>query len=208
MRQTICYAVLLSGVFAAAQTTALSSPHIYRSNLGFSYTVPADWEMADAQQAKDQAAQSATTDAEKKGMACVEMGFRAQHGAPPSVIVEVALPFDCYGQQLTSADLPRFAEGASQGLKQQFEIGEPVIGTYTLGTHQVWIERVQGAPKSAPGMQYTIEIACTPLKKAAACWMTLAADPDALRVFESGMITLDDDKPVALVPKTAFDKKP
>lgn len=208
MKQIVCCAVLLSGVFAAAQTPAAPSPHTYRSNLGFSYTVPADWDMADAQQAKAEAAQNATTDAEKKGFACVEMGFKAQRGMPPSVIVEVALPFDCYGQQLTSADLPRFAEGASEGLKQQFDIGEPIIGTYTLGTHQVWIERVKGSPKAAQNVQYTIEIACTPLKKAAACWMTLAADEDALKVFESGMITLDDDKPVALVPTTAFDKKP
>lgn len=210
MKQLFCCAVLLCGALAIAQAPA-SSPHVIKNNLGFSYAVPVDWEVADAKdaaEARQQAAQSATNEVEKKGLACVDMGFMARHGAPPSIIVEVALPFDCYGQQLTNADLPGFAEGTSQGLKQQFDIGTPTYGTYTLGSHQVWIERVTGTPKNVPNMQYTLEIACTPLKKAAVCWMTMAADDASMKTFEDGMVTLDDDKPVALVPKTAFDKKP
>jgi hypothetical protein len=38
--------------------------------------------------------------------------------------------------------------------------------------------------------------------------MAVAADDAALKTFEHGAVTLDDEPPVALVPATAFDKKP
>jgi hypothetical protein len=38
--------------------------------------------------------------------------------------------------------------------------------------------------------------------------MTMAADETALRTFEHGAVTLDGEAPIALVPATAFDKKP
>jgi hypothetical protein len=38
--------------------------------------------------------------------------------------------------------------------------------------------------------------------------MTTAADDAALQTFEHGAVTLDQEAPAALVPPTAFDKKP
>ncbi len=204
--------LLLSGVALTAQAppSPATAAHSYSTSLGFSYDLPNGWEVTDTQaglsQAKEQAAQNASSEEEKKGLACVQMGLTARNGA--SVIVDVALPFDCFGQQLSDKDMPGFGEGASQGVKQSFDIGEPTIGSYALGTHNLWIERVKGTPKGQAGTSLTIEITCTVLKKAAVCWMAMAADDAALKAFENGLVSLDGEAQVALVPATAFDKKP
>jgi hypothetical protein len=193
----LCLATFSAAAFA--QQTPGAQSRTYTSDLGFSYTLPADWE------AVEPPAPPANPDA--KGLACVKMTLSARHGTPASVIVEAALPYKCYGQDMTEGDLPGFAASASQGLSENFDIGEPVTSTYKLGTHSVWIERVKGTPKSAPSIQYTIEIACTPLKKAAACWILFAADEAALGTFEAGNVKLDGDAPQPLVPASAFGKK-
>lgn len=193
-----------------ALLTAQSDTH--KSPLGYSYAVPTDWQVVDTSASlagvKQQAQQNATEDAEKRGAACVNLSLTARHGAPPSVMVVVELPFDCLGQTATEKDLPGFAIGASEGLKQNFDLGDPVFGSYTLGKHAMWAERAQGSPKGHPEVSYTIEIACSLLKKAAVCWMAMVADPEALKVFESGPVTLEDDPATALVPANAFEKKP
>ncbi len=78
----------------------------------------------------------------------------------------------------------------------------------SLGTHSMWIERSKGALKEHSELQYTVETVCTILKKGAVCWMALGADKDGLTIFESGAVNLDGDAQPALVPATAFDKKP
>jgi hypothetical protein len=218
MKRLVCFSSLLIACAPAlAQAPSPDpdsvSPHTYASDLGFSYVLPSDWEVVDVQASlasrKQQAAQSATTDEEKKGLACVQLALTAHHGNPTSAVVEVALPFDCFGQQASESDLPGFASAASEGMKESFDVKDAVHATYSLGTHHMWIERVTGTIKEQPGIPpYTIEVACGLLKKAAVCWMTLAADSAALQVFEKGDVTLDGDAPVALVPSTAFDKKP
>jgi hypothetical protein len=195
---------------APVESAPESKAHV--SQLGFSYSVPTDWEVVDAQgtlpSARAEADKNATTDEEKKGLACVQIAFSARRGDPASVLVAVALPFDCFGQQITEKDLPGFAEGASQGLKQSFDLGDSLHGNYTLGSHNMWIERAKGSPKGQPDLHYTVEIACGLLKKAAVCWMAMAADDAALRIFEQGDVTLDGESADALVPADVFDKKP
>jgi hypothetical protein len=206
---------VLCASLVGAQTRPQAAPpasQIHSNDLGFSYSLPKDWDAVDAQATlpavKDQATQNATTEEEKKGVECVQVILTARHGSPASVIVEVALPFACFGQEMTERDLPGFASGASEGLKQTFDIGEPELGSYTLGTHSMWIERAKGTPKGHPEMPYTVEIACGLLKKAAVCWMTMSADGDALGTYEHGAVVLDTDGPTALVPATAFKNKP
>lgn len=200
-----------AGVTLAAQAPPPTSQS-HASELGFSYSIPTDWEVVDAQgtlpTVKAQANQNATSEDEKKGLACVEIALTARHGDPASVLVEVALPFDCFGQQMSDKDLPGFASGASEGLKQSFDVSDPVYGTYSLGSHSMWIERAKGTPKANPELSYTVEITCSLLKKAAVCWMAMAADDTALHVFERGAVTLDGESASALVPATAFAKKP
>lgn len=177
--------------------------------LGFSFTMPADWQVVDTSAAaKEQARQSAKSEEDKKGLACVEIGLTARHGAPPSVITEAALPFDCYGQQMTEADLPGFAASASAGLEQNFDLAEPVYGGYQQGAHHFWIERVKGTVRGQADLQYTIEIACSVTKKAAVCWMTMASDDAALSVFEHVPVSLDGDEPAPLVSPAAFQPGP
>lgn len=192
-----------------AQARPADSSHSYTSAVGFSYEVPNDWKVARSQvdpKTKEQAAQNAASDQDKKGLACAQIGMTAQQGE--SVIVDVALPFDCFGQQMTEEDLSRFGDGASQGLKQSFDIGQPIYGSYPLGRHKLWIERVQGTRKDRPGISYTIEVACAVLKKGAVCWMAMAADEAALRTFEHAPVSLDGEARVGLVPSTAFQPKP
>jgi hypothetical protein len=191
---------------------APASPTVHSSDLGFSFSIPEDWEVVDAQPTlagvKEQQSQSAKSEDEKKGIACVQIATTAKHGAPASVILAVALPFDCFGQVMTDKDLPGFAEGASEGLKSSFDLSNPAFGAYSLGSHGMWIERAKGSPKGHPDMNYTVEITCGLLKKGAVCWMAMAADESALHIFENGAAVLDGDSFPALVPATAFDKKP
>ncbi len=195
---------------ALGQASA-AAPQPHASSLGFSYSVPDDWEVVDSQgklpAVKEQADKNASSDEEKKGLACVQVALTARHGEPASVMVEVALPFDCFGEPMTEAQLPGFASGASEGLKQSFDLGKPVTANYSLGSHTMWIERVKGTPKGHPEVSYTVEITCGLVKKAAVCWMAMAADDTALRTFERGVVTLDGESSPALVPPTAFDKK-
>jgi hypothetical protein len=143
-----------------------------------------------------------------KGTACIRVPVTAEHGDPTSVIVVVELPFSCYGQPMSEQDLAGFGLGAAEGLKQDFDLIDPVFGLYELGSHHLWIERAKGAIKGQPQTQYTMEIACSMLRKGAACWMTMAADGESLHAFENGPVTLDDDAATPLVPANAFEKPP
>jgi hypothetical protein len=204
------FALICAPLSAQAPASSASAPasHTYSNPLGFSYTIPADWEIVDTQASlpdvKDKAAQSAASEAEKKGVGCTQVGLTARHGDPSSVIVEVALPFDCFGQRLAQDELPGFGAGAAEGVKQNFAIGDPQAATYTLGTHHLWAERVLGTPKGQPDRHYTIEISCALLSKAAVCLLTLADDDTSLEIFEHGATTLESDPPAPLVPAGTF----
>lgn len=127
----------------------------------------------------------------------------ARHGNSASVIVVLALPFACYGQTMTASDLKNFGEGVAEGLKQTFTILKQAQGSYSLGSHALWIERADGTPKRLPESPYTFEIACTVVGKGAACWMTMAADAASLHDFEQQAVTLEGDRFAALVPAGA-----
>lgn len=129
MRTAVCMLALAAGVMAIAQVPAAS--RTFTNPLGFSYSIPSDWEVGDASSAQEAAKQKANEDAtspeEKKGLACVEVGLTARHEG--SVIVEVALPFDCYGRSFTDAELPGFGEGVAEGIKSTFNVNEPQTST-------------------------------------------------------------------------------
>jgi len=204
--------LLLTGAALIAQQP-VANPVPHTSELGFTYVLPSDWEVVNStptlSAAKKQAQQSASFDDEKKGVSCVQIAFTARHGDPPSVIVLVELPFDCFGQSMSNKDLPGFAQGAAEGVKQTFDISDPITNDYKLGSHGMWIERAKGTPKGHPeAAPYTIEIACTVLKKGAACWMAMVGNDAALKTFEDGAVALEGEAPTSLVPATAFDKKP
>jgi len=201
---------------AVAQTPA-STPtddatKAHTSDIGFSYSLPVDWEVVDTAASvsavKEKVKDEATSEGEKRGADCTQVALTARHGTPPSVVVVVAVPFACLGQSMTEKDLPAFAGGTSDGIKNTFDVVDPISGSYTLGAHSMWIERAKANPKGHPETHYTLEIVCSLLKKGAVCWMNLAADNAALQTFERGLVELEGEAGVPLVPLTAFDKKP
>ena len=206
----IPFLLIAASVLAQTPEAPVASPG--PQQFGFSFHVPAGWTGIDAQstlpELKERQLASAKTDEERKQIACVEIPVSARKGPPPSFLAAMALPFDCVGQNLTEKDLPGFAEGSSQGPRVVFDFGEPAYGAYSLGSHKMWIERAKGNPKGHPEMVYTLEIACSLLKRAAVCWMTVAADDQALKEFEINAVTLDGDFFAEFIPATAFDKKP
>jgi hypothetical protein len=201
--------LLAMGVTLLGQAPA---PQEMAADLGFTYSLPPDWTVVEAKPSSQVVhtapAQAPTTEEQKKGTACIQVALTATHGTPASVVTVVALPFDCYGQTMSEQDLEGFGSGATEGLKQDFDIIDPVFGVYSLGNHRLWIERAKGNPKGRLEVQYTMEIACSLLKKGAVCWMTMAADDASLHAFERAHVTLDGEAAAALVPKTAFDKPP
>ena len=210
----LCASTLAAQEPATPDTAPVPAPPVaqaHSSDLGFSYSVPSDWEIVDTTPmlpaALQQAARDYGSDAEKMA-ACVQLPLTAHHGTPPSAIVIVGLSFDCIGHSFTAADLPTIAGGVTEGLKKNIEIASPVISTYTLGTHKLWIERASGAIVGHPEITRTMETVCSVLKKGVVCWMTLAADDAVLQTFEQGMVTLDGEDATALVPADALKKKP
>lgn len=194
-------------IFAQQPAPAPADP---AGDMGFNFNLPPDWTVVAARpspQPANPAAPSASQ-SQKKGTACIQVLETARHGDPASVIVIVDLPFDCFGQTMTSQDLAGFGSGALEGLKQAFDIADPVYGTYSLGSHKVWIERARGNPKGHSELRYTIEIACSLLKKGAVCWMAMAADEESLHIFENNLVTLDGEAAVPLVPATVFNQTP
>lgn len=193
-----------------AQAPAATAPS--SEDMGFTYHLPAGWDAIDTQstlpEVKKHQLENAKTEDEKKEIACIQIPISARRGAPPSFLAAMGLPFDCFGQIMTEKDLPGFAEGSSQGPRAVFDFSDPVYGSYALGAHSMWIERAKGNPKGHPEMAYTLEIACSLLKKAAVCWMTVSGDDQALKEFEGAAVTLDGDSFPELVSATAFDKKP
>jgi hypothetical protein len=207
-------AVLLFGCASLCAQSPLSTDSSAQDSsaaMGFSYSLPPDWVVVDIKpspSAEASGQQSLATQGTVKGTACIRVPLTARRGNPSSVIVVVELPFDCYGQPMTEHDLAGFGLGATDGLKQEFDLIDPVFGLYSLGSHRLWIERAKGSPKGHPETQYTMEIACSMLRKGAACWMTMAADEDSLHAFENGSVTLDGDAATPLVPTNAFDSPP
>ena len=150
---------------AAPALAATQPAQIDDSEVGFNYSLPADWELVAPPPAPKITVPFPDAVAAKKGDACVELVFTAKHGTPASVVVVVALPFACYGQPMKPSDLANFGVGAAEGLKQTFDVTNPVEGNYSLGSHAIWIERAKGTPKGHPENPFTLEIACTVLEK-------------------------------------------
>jgi len=196
---------------APASPHAPAKPHTYANAIGFRYTLPADWELVDMSSslsaAQKQAQQTAGDDEVKRGAACMQIALTAHHGSPGSMIAAVVLPSDCMGREMAPTDLPGFGIAATQGVQMGFDVGDPLLAEYSLGSHKVWAARAKGNPTGHPELPYTVETVCTLLKKGAVCWMALAADNSALATFERGSVTLDQESPKPLVPAAAFAKK-
>jgi len=208
--------ILLLALFSAASPAHVSPAQpatgTRSSDVGFTYNVPNDWEVlgtpSTLAQAKSEASQNAATEEEKKGLACLEQILTARDLKSGSILSVEALPFACFGQQMTEDDLPGFAAAGPEGLKQNFDLGKSVTGSYTLGSHKMWVERTPATLKNHPELPFTVEITCGLLKKAAVCWMAVTGNDDALHAFERATVSLDGEPPAALVPPSAFDKKP
>jgi hypothetical protein len=193
----------------AARPSAHAAVQVANSGVGFSYSLPGEWEVLPSQPApQPKQEQTEPVPEARQGIGCIDVPLTARRGNPASVIVVVALPFDCFGQTMAYSDLPGFGDGAAQGLKQTLDIIEPIAASYKLAGHAIWIQRAKATPKGKTAPQYTVEIACTVLEKGAVCWLAQAADAAALEAFEHASVTLDGAQAGALVPQDVFVKNP
>lgn len=193
---------VLSGLSATAQ-----APHVHSDALGFTYTVPEDWQIVAPKPPAQPAKPPQNVPAEvRKGLDCVNVPLTATHGSPASVIVVVTLPYACFGEKMTQQNLAGFGAGVTEGLKSTFDIFNPVVSTYTLAGHTMWIERVKAIPNGKTAPVFTVETACTLLEKGAVCWMAEAADQAGLEEFEHGAVTLEGAAVGQLVPANVFVK--
>lgn len=207
MKGRLLFCTLLwAALPAVAQTPALT-PHV--TPIGFTINLDADWTEIDmsAQMAaaRQQVAQAAISEVEKRGITCLEMPLTARHGNPPSMLTVVDLPWSCMGIQATEKDLPGFGMGALQNLRQQFEMEEPATSTFALGHHAGWTARAKATPRGTQ-LGYTIEVACTLVEKGSVCAMIVAADATTLSHFEQLPVVLDGTSFPALVPAGTYGK--
>lgn len=191
-----------------AATAPAKPPQVEDSKVGFSYSLPADWEFVAPTPAREATEPYPGIATVKKGNACIETIFTARHGSLASVVVVTALPFACYGHTMKASDLGSLGAGAVEGLKQTFSVHDSVQGNYTLGGHAVWIERAKETPKGHEKTPFVFETACTVLARGAVCWMTAAADWNSLHDFEQAPVTLEGERFAALVPVNAFVSSP
>jgi len=191
-------------------TAPPTAAQAHTSDLGFSYSIPPDWEIMNTPTALpsvlQQAAKQYGGEAEKL-IACVQLPLTARHGNPISVIGAVGLPFDCMGHSYSAADLPNVASNLTQSLTKNVLIANPVTNTYTLGTHSMWIQRASGSPAGHTDIKVTLETVCSVLQKGVVCLVAIASDNDALQTFEQGTVVLDTDAATALVPPDALQPK-
>ncbi|MGB9406969.1 MAG: hypothetical protein WCA89_05495 [Terracidiphilus sp.] len=212
----LCATQLPAQVSATASETSASAPgrvaQTHTSDIGFSYSLPLDWEVVDTKPiipvVKQQQIETAGSEGEKKGIACTQVDLMARYGSPASVIVVLVMPHNCFEKPLTDKDLSELATGVSIGLKKKFEIADPVYGAYKLGSHSFWIERASGTLIDHPEIKRTVETVCSVLKKGVVCWMTMAVDQESLQTFEHGAVTLDGYTAAALVPADALKQNP
>jgi hypothetical protein len=183
---------------------AAQAPHVHTDALGFTFTLPEDWQIIVPK--PQPAAATSPPDEVRKGIDCMNVPLTATHGNPATVIVIVTLPFDCFGQTMSQQDLPGFGIGVTEGLKVAFDILNPVEATYTLAGHAMWIERVKATPKGLTAPVFTVETTCTLLEKGAACWMAQAGDEAGLTQFEHGLVTLEGSTASQIVPESTFVK--
>lgn len=182
-------------------------PRVKSDAIGFRYSLPEDWQAVTPQSAAPQPKIPASAPPEvKRGIVCVQVPLTAWQGEPRSAVVVIALPFDCYGETLQEQDLPAWGSAWIEGLKAAFNFGNPVEATYRLAGHTMWIERVKAVPKEKPATAFTLETACTLLKKGAVCWMIEAADAESLNAFEKSPVTLEGSESRWLVPSHVFAK--
>lgn len=93
----------------AAAGAPATPPKVQNSDLGFSYGLPSDWELVAPPPTAPPGPDPDLPPSAKKGNGCVEVALTARHGAPASVVVVMALPFDCYGQAIAASDLAGLA---------------------------------------------------------------------------------------------------
>ena len=183
----------------------------HSNELGFSFTMPSDWDVQDTKPMlpviQQQAEKKATHEVEKKTAGCLQIPLNATHGDPASSVVVVGISFDCLGQRFTDSDLAAFGGGVAGSLKKNWTIIDPIYGAYMLGQHSVWIERAAGSPIAHPETKRTLEMVCSMLKKGSVCWMAFIASDGDLKAFEQSRVSLDGDPPTALVPESALVRK-
>lgn len=195
----------------ADQPSAHAPAQVENKDIGFSFSLPGEWELVaapalPAQQQKEE--QKAPIAEDRQGVACIDIPLTAQRGKPASVVAIVELPFACFGQKMKYDDLPGFGQGATEGLKRTLDIIAPITASYRLAGHRIWIERAKATPKGKTTPEFTVEIACTVLEKGAVCWLAQAADAAGLQAFEHASVTLDGRNAGAIVPRDVFVKNP
>jgi hypothetical protein len=103
--QTVAPAQAATPAQTATPAPAATQPaQVDDSDVGFNYSLPADWEFVAPPPAPKVTVPFPDAVAAKKGDACVEVVLTAKHGTPASVVVVTALPFACYGQSLKPGD--------------------------------------------------------------------------------------------------------
>ena len=190
-----------------APSAAHETPHpptVQDSDIGFAFSLSEEWQFVPPAPAPTVIVPYPKIVGPPKGDACVKVVLTATRGKPASSVVVTALPFSCYAQTMTADDLANLGAGAMEGLKETFEITDPVLSNYSLGNRSVWIERAKGALKAHPADSYTFETACTILTKGAVCWTAMAADAASLHDFEKAPVSLEGQNFAGLVPADAF----
>jgi hypothetical protein len=206
--------VLLASLAGVAQTAgsakagSVAEAKSYKSELGYSFAYPQDWVLMDTgaslPEVKQQAAEAAKSDEGKQSANCAQMDMTLRHVSASGMIVAMALPFACYGQRLPPEDLAGFGASVASGLSQPFDIQFSLTKTFHSGSHDLWVERDQATAKADFSQSFIVETVCGLLNKAAVCWVGIVKDGGDLATFEQGQITLDGDKPTALVPAGVF----
>ena len=163
----------------AGQTLASAAASTHTDPLGFSFSLPAGWELLDMQPKlpvirpalRERMPRRGRKEGSGLRSVAVHSASRRSTVGDLEVTLSLRLPWD---QMYTDKDLPDVGSGIAEGVKGSFNVVDPVYGIYILGSHRVWIERATGNFISHPDWKREFEAACTLLKSGVACWMAFA----------------------------------
>lgn len=194
----------------ATPAPAAGGNQSFSSDLGFTYSIPADYTVVDAQPMmpvlRMQEERTADSAAEKKGMDCAQPILVARH-ANGSVIVVMGLTSDCMGTPLTADQLAQMGIGVVQGMEQGpsgVVLKNPQYGAFRQSDHDFWIVKSNAPTKDAPDTPHWLEAVLTVVPRGVVFWLFTTPDGAQTAGFENTLLHFGSGGDAPLVPATAF----
>jgi hypothetical protein len=214
-------AVMLDGESAPALVPAPAETFgalgVFKSDFGFTFSYPSDWETLIVRGLMPNVPGSSKSPTEPHRGQCSQMELMLLRGRPQSEIDVWVYPYSC--AKMTWNSFAQAAVAEPKEWSRENSVGDVGLGRYVLGGRDFWVDRAAASLKDHHPIEHSndhlsdhpegkmaLETACGLLKSAMVCWRGRLRDEEALKAFEGGLTSINDEAPGRLVPASAFEK--